>query len=140
MFRATERVRPRARRSKKQEPTPWHIPYLGKIMKTKQELSLEISILKERLNKAVVFEVTEDISIGISEIDGLFRIRRQEPDGEISFLNKDCQWEEQARHVDLAYSERTGYYTAEEAFNMLEVVQGFVDGPVIVQTNALKNN
>src|SRR6185369_16763150 len=70
------------------------------VMKTKQELALEVSLLKDRLDKAVVFEVTEDISIGISESDGMFRIRRAEPDGQISFLNKDYQWEEQTPHID----------------------------------------
>jgi len=108
-------------------------------MKNKQELSLEISILKERLEKAVFFEITEDITIGMSESDGLFRIRRLESDGETSFLNKNYQWEQQARHVDLAYSERTGYYTSDEAFDILELVQ-VADGQIVIPLNILKNN
>lgn len=94
-------------------------------MKTKQELLLENSLLKERLSKAVVFEITEDISIGISEFDGLFRIRREEADGTVSFLNKENMWEEQAKHVDHAYSERTGYYTADEAFQTIEYINNY---------------
>ena len=109
-------------------------------MKTKQELALEVSLLKDRLDKAVVFEVTEDISIGISESDGMFRIHRAEPDGQISFLNKDYQWEEQTPHIDLAYANRTGYYTSDEAFDMLELIKGVIVGPVVIQPNALKNN
>jgi hypothetical protein len=70
----------------------------------------------------------------------MFRIRRSEPGGETSFLNKDYQWEEQTRHIDLAYAKRTGYYTADEAFNMLEFVKDFIDGPIIFQPNVLKNN
>ena len=110
-------------------------------MKTKQALSLENSILKERLNKAVVFEVTEDISIGISESDGMFRIRRSEPDGAVSFLNKNYLWEEQRNYVDVAFAERTGYYTADEAFDTLELVQIHSDNKIIFHTNnILKNN
>jgi len=109
-------------------------------MKTKQDLIREVSLLKDRLEKAVVFEVTEDISIGMSESDGLFRIRREEPSGEISFLNKNYQWEQQAILIDLAYSERTGYYTADEAFDMLELIQNHIDMPIIYNSKVLKNN
>lgn len=110
-------------------------------MKTKQDLIREVSMLKDRLEKAVVFEVTEDISIGISETDGLYRIRRSEPSGEYSFLNKNYEWERPAL-VDLAYSERTGYYTSDEAFDMLELVQNFVDHKSIFfnAKSLLKNN
>jgi len=109
-------------------------------MKTKQELVLEVSVLKERLEKAIFFEVTEDISIGMSESDGLFRIRRLDHTGQLSFLNKSYQWEEQARYVNHEYAERTGYYTADEAFDTLELVQNFVNHPIIFQPNILKNN
>lgn len=109
-------------------------------MKTKQDLIREVSLLKDRLEKAIVFEVTEDISIGMSESDGLFRIRREEPTGEISFLNRNYQWEQQAHIVDLAYSERTGYYTADDAFNMLEIIKEVVPSPVIFNSKILKNN
>lgn len=109
-------------------------------MKTKQDLIREVSVLKDRLEKAVVFEVTEDISIGMSEADGLFRIRREEPSGTLSFLNKSYQWENQITHVDLAYSERTGYSTVDEAFDMLDVVEKFADHSIIFQSNILKNN
>ena len=108
-------------------------------MKTKHELSQQVSILKERLEKAVFFEITNDISIGISESDGLFRIRRMEPDGIIYFLNRDYQWEEKLGHIDLAYSQRTGYHTADEAFEILEATQNS-DIPFFVPPNMLKNN
>jgi protein-arginine kinase len=102
------------------------------------DLNTELYALRERLNKAVVFEVNEDVSIGISEVDGLFRIRREEPSGQYSFLNKNYQWEEQATNVDLAYSERTGYHTADEAFDVFETTKKFEQ--IIHQPSVLKNN
>lgn len=105
-------------------------------MKTIEEL--EISILKERLSKAVLFEVTDSISIGISESDDRFRIRRIESSGEIYFLNKNYQWEKQTRLVDIDYSERTGYNTASEAFDVLETVQELNN--TLILSKISKNN
>ena len=107
-------------------------------MRTRRELSQELSTIKGRLEKAVFFEITEDISIGISESDGLFRIRRSNHDG-VAFLNSNYQWEEQPMHVDLAYSGRTGYYTADEAFEIFEVTQ-ILTIPLFIPPNMLKNN
>ncbi len=83
----------------------------------KENLELEIKKLKTRLEKAVIFEVGDDISIGISVEDDMWRIRRDVSADDFIFLNKDGMWEEPPVHQDIVFARRTGHILIDDAFD-----------------------
>lgn len=89
-------------------------------MKTNIELRAEISRLKERLAQAVIFEVDENVSVGLSEEDGLWRIRKDEVDGYL-FLGKDNLWQAHPSYESFEqFAINTGYTSAEQALDVYE--------------------
>lgn len=89
-------------------------------MTTINQLKLEISRLKERLNKAVIFELTPGTVIGLSEEDDLWRIRRELGKTGAMFLNKNSIWEEAPIKEDTSFAARTGFDTSDEALEVYE--------------------
>lgn len=102
-------------------------------------LELEILKLRDRLNKAVVFEVAPDISIGISVDDNLWRIRRDIND-DFVFLNKDGVWENPPEIEDIMFANRTGYDFIDDAFEAFEQYNGHYDDMIFnMASNGLMN-
>ncbi len=89
-------------------------------MKTRTELEAEIVKLRERLHMAVIFEVAPHTSIGLSEEDNLWRIRRDVSAYSALFLNEHGSWEEQPINPDDDFADRTGYFTIEEAMDCFD--------------------
>lgn len=82
---------------------------------TIKELKLEIATLKDRLSKAIIFEVAPGISVGLSEEDELWRIRRDAGQYSSLFLNRSGLWEDPPMAEDEGFALRTGYDTSTEA-------------------------
>ena len=91
-----------------------------------ENLELELFKLRDRLNKAIIFEVAPDISIGVSAEDDLWRIRRDFDDGFV-FLNKNGIWENPPHHDDIMFADRTGYDFMDDAFEAYEHHNGTYD-------------
>ena len=83
-------------------------------------LELEISKLKNRLDKAIIFEVGPGLSIGVSEEDELWRIRRDIDEENFVFLNKSGIWENPPNTEDMLFANRTGFEILDEAFNAFD--------------------
>lgn len=118
-------------------------------MKTKEELEAEIIKLRERLSMAVIFEVAPHTSIGLSEEDNLWRIRRDTGPYTTVFLTESGVWEEQPPIPDEDFADRTGYFTIDEAmdcFDKYSFEQCFLSPNeqvtlnLISTKNILKNN
>jgi hypothetical protein len=89
-------------------------------------MKTELEKLKARLDKAVVFEVGTDMSIGISTDDDLWRIRRDINDGCV-FLNKAGIWESPPNEENIGFATRTGYDLIDDAFGAAELYMGNYD-------------
>jgi hypothetical protein len=83
-------------------------------------LELEISKLKSRLDKAIIFEVGPGLSIGVSEEDDLWRIRRDVDEESFVFLNKSGIWENPPNTEDTLFADRTGFEVLDEAFSAFD--------------------
>ena len=83
-------------------------------------MKTELEQLKARLDKAIIFEVGTDISIGISEDDDLWRIRRDIDNGAV-FLNKAGIWESPPNEENIGFAIRTGFDLIDDAFAAAEL-------------------
>lgn len=83
-------------------------------------LELEITKLKSRLDKAIIFEVGPGLSIGVSVEDDLWRVRRDIDDDNFVFLNKSGVWENPPDEEDTMFANRTGYDIIDEAFDAFD--------------------
>ncbi len=83
-------------------------------------LAVEIAKLKNRLDKAVIFEVGPSLSIGVSTDDDLWRIRRDMDGDSCVFLNKSGIWENPPEYEDAIFAQRTGYDIVDEAFDAFD--------------------
>lgn len=117
---------------------------------TIKELEIENSKLNNRLSKAVIFELAPNISIGISEEDSLWRIRRDIGAFYSVFLNKDGEWDDQPAQEDIDFAYRTGYTSSSEALDafddyiiknpLFQLDDNLVFETPQIQKNIAKNN
>jgi hypothetical protein len=112
---------------------------------TIKELKAQVKKLTGRLSMAVVFEVVAGISIGISEEDNLWRIRRELGPYDYLFLNTVGVWETAPTDEDIQFANRTGFKDSNDAFEVYEkyAVKSPLLEPqqqvMIDMTNALQN-